>query len=492
MSKDKKQNEVIELLAEFTHDPLGFVYAAFPWGEGELKGMDGPEDWQRNLLADVRDKIKTPGQIVREAIASGHGVGKSCVVAWIILWSISTREDTRGVVTANTATQLDTKTWPELIKWYQRFIGRSLFVVTATAIFSVDKEHEKTWRIDAIPWSENNTEAFAGLHNQGKRIVVIFDEASAIANPIWEVAEGAMTDADTEIIWCAFGNPTRNTGRFFDCFHRLRAYWRSVQIDSRSVRFSNKPLIKEWIAQWGLDSDFIKVRVLGQFPTASANQLISMDIAEAGRGAHLSTWQYDFAPITIGVDPAWTGGDMTAIVLRQGLRCSILHKIPRNDNDFVIAQVIAQDEDKYKADAVFIDLGWGQGIYSAGKTMGRNWMLIGFGEKSPRHDCFNMRAYMWVMMRDWLKDGGAYPDDQQMYDDITSPETKPRPDGIIQLESKEDMRKRGLPSPNLADALAITFARPVHKKDTVNMPTKDGQYFANNGKKYKAFSNLRR
>ena len=487
------EDQLIEFLAEFTHDPLGFVYAAFPWGEGELKGMDGPEKWQCELLADVRDKIKTPNDIVREAIASGHGIGKSALVAWMILWGISTYEDTRGVVTANTATQLETKTWPELIKWHQRFIGKILFEVTATAIFSIDGDHAKTWRIDAIPWSENNTEAFAGLHNQGKRILVIFDEASAITNPIWEVAEGAMTDADTEIIWCAFGNPTRNNGRFFDCFHRLRAYWRNRQIDSRTVRFSNKKTIAEWIEQWGIDSDFVKVRILGQFPSASANQLISMDIAESGRGKHLNTWQYDFAPIIIGVDPAWTGGDMTAIVLRQGLRCSIIAKIPRNDNDFVIAQVIAQAEDKNKADAVFIDLGWGQGIYSAGKTMGRNWQLIGFGERSPERSYLNMRAYIWCKMREWLKEGGAYPDDQQMYDDLTGPELKPRPDNVIQLESKEDMKKRGVASPNLADAIAITFARHVVKKDSnINHMGKDGMYYANGGNMYKGQSNLRR
>ena len=178
--------ELIEALAEYTHDPLAFVYFAFPWGEPDtpLANMKGPEPWQRELLASIRDGLKTPDQVIREATASGHGIGKSAATSWLILWAMATHEDTRGVVTANTETQLRTKTWPELIKWYQLFIGKELFSVTATSIFSLDKGHEKTWRIDAIPWSENNTEAFAGLHNRGNRILVLFDEASAIANPI--------------------------------------------------------------------------------------------------------------------------------------------------------------------------------------------------------------------------------------------------------------------------------------------------------------------
>ena len=114
-----------EFLAELTHDPLGFVYAVFPWGEGELKDHAGPEDWQKKLLADVRDGLKTPGQVIREAVASGHGIGKSALVAWLILWAISTHEGTRGVVTANTATQLETKTWPEVQKWYNWRVSSS-------------------------------------------------------------------------------------------------------------------------------------------------------------------------------------------------------------------------------------------------------------------------------------------------------------------------------------------------------------------------------
>ena len=157
-------------------------------------------------------------QAIQLAVASGHGIGKTALVSWIILWAISTKPDARGVVTANTETQLKTKTWAELGKWFHMFIGKDFFSLTATALFAKDSAHERTWRIDMVPWCERNTEAFAGLHNKERRILVVFDEASAIPDVIWETTEGALTDANTEIIWCVFGNPTRNTGRFRECF----------------------------------------------------------------------------------------------------------------------------------------------------------------------------------------------------------------------------------------------------------------------------------
>ena len=101
------------------------------------------------------------------------------------------------------------KTWAELGKWFNLcWFAREYFTLTATALLSKDKSRERTWRIDMIPWSKTNPQAFAGLHNKGKRLLLVFDEASEIPDIIWETTEGALTDEDTEILWCAFGNPT--------------------------------------------------------------------------------------------------------------------------------------------------------------------------------------------------------------------------------------------------------------------------------------------
>jgi len=334
--------QLVEFCAEFEHDPVGFVWAAYPWGEGELAGKQ-PDEWQLNLLADIRDGLKGAGDVIQEAIASGHGIGKSALVCFIIQWAMATIEDCKGVVTANTQNQLLTKTWSELAKWHRLSICKPMFTYTATAYYSADGEHEKTWRIDALPWSKNNSEAFAGLHNQGKRILVVFDEASAIDDVIWEVVEGALTDSDTEIIWTAFGNPTKNSGRFYDCFHRYRAYWHTKQIDSRDVAVSNKKQLDKWIGQYGLDSDIIRVRVLGQFPMQGDTQLISINDVNAAveRGKTIKQEHYAGFPVVFGVDPAWTGDDLCVVYMRKGNYSKVLLECPKNDNHVHMAGKIA-------------------------------------------------------------------------------------------------------------------------------------------------------
>lgn len=459
--------QLIEDIAQFQHDPLGYALYAFPWGEGPLKGKD-LRKWQRKILERISDLLQsgaiTAQEAIQIAIASGHGIGKSALVSIIIMWAMSTMEDTRGVVTANTENQLKQKTWAELAKWHRMAINSHWFEFTATAMYSKDPAHEKTWRIDQVPWSLANTEAFAGLHNEGKRILLIFDEASAIPDLIWEVSEGALTDENTEILWLCFGNPTRNTGRFHACFHKFRHRWGGEQIDSRTVEGTNKSQIQKWIEDYGEDSDFVKVRVRGMFPSASTRQFISLEYVDQAFGRFLRPEQFNFSPKIIGVDPAWEGGDEFVIFLRQGLFSKILKVMQKNDNDVLMANIIANFEDEEKADAVFIDAGYGTGIASVGKTMGRNWQLVWFAGEASDKGVLNKRAEMWRSMRDWLKDGGAIPNDNTLHDELIGPETVPRVDGKIQLESKQDMKKRDLPSPNRADALALTFAFPVVKK----------------------------
>ena len=461
--------ELVNDLAGFTRDPYKFVLYSFPWKEdGELKDFDGPDEWQKEILCQIRDGLLTPYEAIRIAIASGHGPGKSALVAWIILWAMATCVDTRGTVTANTDTQLRTKTWAELSKWYRLFIAKHWFHLTATAIYSIDPEHERTWRIDIIPWSEHNTESFAGLHNQGKRIVLIFDEASAISDKIWEVSEGALTDKNTEILWIAMGNPTRNTGRFKDCFGRFKHRWMTRQIDSRKCKMTNKEEINKWIEDYGEDSDFVKIRVRGEFPNISDRQFIPTSYCEDARRRIILPHQVAHAAKIIGVDPAWQGGDEIVIYLRQGNYSRILARYPKNDDDFVMAGYISKFENTENADAVFVDFGYGTGIVSAGKQLGKTWMLVPFGSKSGNQMYANKRAEMWGSMKDWLKDGGMIEDKPEIQDQLTSPEyivipTGPNAGKII-LESKTDMKKRGLPSPGLGDGLALTFAMPVSPK----------------------------
>jgi hypothetical protein len=473
----KQTNPDVELatdFAKFYDDPLGFVLYAFPWGEAgtPLEHFTEPDEWQKKYLRDIGEETKLNAFNGKDAVpplrfatSSGHGIGKSTMVAWQILWVMSTRPFCKGTVTANTINQLFSKTWAELGKWYGIFIAKHWFVYNSKRgnLFIAQKDNLETWRCDTQTAKVENSEAFAGQHAANSSSFYIFDEASAIDNKIWEVAEGGLTDGEPMMF--VYGNPTRNTGAFRECFRKNRHRWNTRTIDSRTVTITNKKQIAEWVEDNGEDSDFIKVRVRGVFPSQSFRQFISEDLVDGAYAKHLKESQYSFAPSIIGVDPAWTGEDEFVIYHRKGLFSEVLEVVQKNDNDILMAQKIMQHEKDVNAQMVFVDGGFGTGIVSAGRTFGRNWQIVWFSGKSPSQECLNLRSYIWEEMRKWLKEGGAIPDDPTLRTDLTSPELVPRSDGKKQLESKEDMKRRGFQSPNRADALALTFTAPVSNND---------------------------
>ena len=283
---------------------------SFAWGEGVLSDAKGPREWQCDVMEDIREHLQNPEtrhQPCRISAVSGHGIGKSALISMLACWAADTCEDTRVVITANTEQQLRTKTWPEITKWRGLSITKDWWKITKTAIFSTASGHEEMWRVDAVTWSEHNTEAFAGLHNKGKRIVIIMDEASNIADKVWEVTEGALTDENTEILWIVFGNGTRNTGRFRETHGKHRHLWKTKQIDNRTVEGTNKAYLQEIVDTYGEDSDIAKVRVRGMFPSASSMQFIATHIVDEARKRSVVPAHDD--PLVIGVDVARFGDD---------------------------------------------------------------------------------------------------------------------------------------------------------------------------------------
>lgn len=458
--------EVIEKLAEFELDPLGFVLWAYPWGDpdGKLAKQDGPEEWQRGVLERIGEGLRAGGDlgaVVREAISSGHGVGKSALVAWLVHWAISTREDTRGVVTANTQDQLKQKTWAELAKWHQMFMARELFVLTATAIYSADPQHTRTWRIDAAPWSEENTEAFQGMHNQGSRILVIFDEASAIADTVWEAAEGYLTDTDTQIVFACFGNPTRTTGRFHRVCTRPGS-WQYHRVDSRTVRFTNKGQLQEWVDEYGEDSDFVRVRVKGMFPRAGFANFIPPELADTARAGRRFVHRHAYAAHQkiLSIDPARFGDDFSVITLRQGLKVFYQVALSGFDGPELAGRVVELVRQEKGISCIVYDAnGNGADLDSALRRAPDLPPLIPVMWSIPAKDdkhYFNQRSEAWGKMKDWLT-AGEIPDDDQLIDELCSLDYGY--DGLfrIQLQSKKDMKKNGGKSPDRADSLALSF-----------------------------------
>lgn len=464
MSLADLQSAIEHEVSEVLYDPLAFAQRFYPWGRAPLEGSTGPREWQAKVLSCIRDHLQSPNRYMplRVAVSSGHGIGKSAFMGMVNNWAMSVVPDAKILVTAGTGSQLATKTVPEISKWFKTSLNASWFDVRATSIRSKVPEHELSWRTDFETWSERNTQAFAGLHNEPRLILVIYDEASAIADPVWEVTEGALTDENTIIIWLAFGNPTENTGRFRECFGSLKHRWQTFQIDSRTVEGTNKAQIAQWIEDYGEDSDFVRVRVRGEFPRAGSRQFIPSDIVEAARKYHAES--YAHLPKILSVDVARFGDDQTVIGSRQGRKATIYQKI-RGLNTIQVGQRVIQAIKEESPDATVIDAdGVGAGTFDYVRACGYGERLFEFhGGGSPDDPAayYNRRAEVWGHMRQWLQSGAEIPDDPELATDLTSVEYGFSSKQQIQLERKEDMKKRGLASPDCGDMLAMTFSVDV-------------------------------
>lgn len=466
-------DDLFEKLAGFRDNPAGFVHWAYPWGEPgtDLEDKTGPEPWQLDQLNRIGDVIKAGGDlgcVLEEDVASGHGVGKSCQVSWIIHWAISTHADTRGVVTANTDEQLRKKTWAELAKWHSMFIAKHMFELTATAIFIADdKERAKKWRIDQAPWSKENTEAFAGMHNQGKRLILIFDEASAIDDKVWEVARGALSDAKTEIFWLRYGNPTRTSGEFFKQSmkgssgnERGNLVHNVARVDSRAVSFTSKEKLKEEIDEYGEDSDFVRVRIKGMFPRAGYDNFIAPGVVTDARRRRLEPLVYSSHQKILAIDPARFGNDFSVLTLRQGLRAHAQVALSGFDGPEVANKAVEILRQAGGVSCIVYDaIGNGADLDSTLRRMQGMPTLIPvqWGQPAKQSDqYFNQRSEAWGSMKDWLEHGWI-PDDDDLAEQLASLLYGYDAKFRVQLEAKKDARKRGVKSPDKADSLALSF-----------------------------------
>jgi hypothetical protein len=456
--------ELVQQLLGCSDDPLAFVNLAFP----DIK----PEKWQREVLKHIGNQLQENTcldrwKAVMVAVASGNGIGKSALLAWIVLWAVITFEDTRGVVTAGTESQLRTRLWGEVSKWFSQLPEplRSMFTLTATALFN--KQSERNWRVDACPWTERNREAFSGLHNLRKRVLVIYDECSMIPEPIWRATISMLSDAETEIIWCVFGNPTRIDGVFPTLFPPgdFARMWWAKNVDSRDVSLTDKAAIQEKLDYYGAESNYARSHVYGRFPLATARSLIPSDRVEMA-AVRRDAVAHSADAIILGVDVA--SGHSTSIsvvAVRQGLDARSLggqFKFPGvNPTDLVYE--VAAIANKVGATAIHVDAtGVGEGTVSRLRELGYPAHPVTLGSRAPHGDvrCANMRAYCWTMMAAWTR-VGAIQNDAELKAQLCAPEYSETERGVI-IEKKEHMADRGLASPDCADALSLTFAYPAY------------------------------
>lgn len=471
----------------YAYDPLAFVMVAYPWGEKgtPLAGFKGPRRWQRKRLEQIRDHIKTqhdriakgePPEAMKRAVASGRGIGKSALVAWICHWMLSCHPGSTTVVAANSEDQLSSVTFPEINKWITMginahwFESQHLFVGPAKwyaeNLRQVGRDPEYYY-VEGKLWSEERPAAFAGPHSS-VGMLLVFDEASGIPESIWGVALGYLTDLTPYRFWFAFSNPRNNSGGFYERFTNPKhaASWQPEQIDARTVEGVDRKFYDDLISVYGIDDDVVRVEVLGQFPNTGSRQFIPNYIVASARERALIVDAG--APLIMGVDIARDGKDHTVIRFRQGYDARSIRAVRFRIPDlYAIADRIASLIDEHRPDAVNIDYGMGAGVGDILRRHKYRVNIVNFGTKPEDEAWANRGTELYALMRDWLREGGCIDDSSDLYGDLVGRDyefwgvAKDR----IKLEDKEKFRLRARRSPDDGDALALTFASRVARRD---------------------------
>ena len=466
---------------QLANDLERFVMFVYPWGkEGTpLHNFKEPKAWQRDELQSITEHIKTqkekmamglPPKVYKSATSSGRGIGKSTLTAWLMHWMMTTRLGSTSIITANTEDQLKNKTWGELGKWHTLSINEHWFNKFAMSLRPhawFEKNLQKSLKLDstyyyanAQLWSEEKPDAFAGAHNMAGELV-IFDEASGIPKKIWTVTEGIFTEPILDRYWFAFSNPRRNEGEFFDTFDKYSRFWNLRNLDARTVEGVDKGTLNEIIEKYGEDSDEARVEVKGQFPRRGDDQFISKELVD--QSVHRELFIDTGQALIMGCDPARFGEDTAAVRFRQGRDARSIPPIEFKGLDSQqLADKWAELIIRYDPDAVCIDAGNGAGVIDRLRHMGYKIHEIWFGSKADDSERYaNKRTEMWAEMRTWLS-GGSIDAHAQLIIDLAAPKYRymGRSDKMM-LEPKEEMKKRGLKSPDNADALALTFAVKV-------------------------------
>lgn len=418
----------------------------------------GHEPWEKQLeiSLSIRDHRNT-------AIRSNNGSGKTYHMAREALrFLYAYGPDAVVINTAPTWTQIENQFWRNLRDAYQKArypLGGNLL--------KTKLDIDETWFALGIANDENNMEAFQGWH--AKNILVIFDEASGISPKIYEAALGAMAGGSI-VRFVLIGNPTQNSGPFFDAFRdQTFSKIHISAFDTPNVKAKRQVLpglvTWEWVEElrqkYGEDSDIYRVRVLGHFPRHASDTLISIDLIEAAFAADRELTNQEDEHI--GLDPARFGDDDSAFVHRKGNSAKVLEVVNGNDT-MQLAGKGARYLREYPNAILDIDvIGLGAGIFDrlreqpdiAARVMGVNVA----GKPRDEKEYLNIRVESWANVRDWLRD--AVLEKHDGFYELAQPKYKINSAGKLQLESKEDMKKRGVPSPNVGDALALTLSRPT-------------------------------
>ena len=395
------------------------------------------------------------------AIRSGHGTGKSKSLAIAALWFMCLFPNALVACTAPTAHQLEDVLWREIRQCVDGMASywKSRITISADKVTLANSSA----MIVARTARPEKPDALQGFH--AEHILFIIDEAAGVADAVFEVARGALSTPGAKVVMT--GNPTRLNGYFHSAFHVARETWTRLQFSCLDSPLVGKSYAEEIAREYGEDSDVYRVRVLGDFPKSGLMAVIPLDLVDAAMGRSLPANHILTAPKILGGDLSLEGGDRTVLVMRQGTYARVLHTA-RGLVTSQLVTLIANCINKEKPDAVFLDKG-GLGAPIIHNLIDLGFSVVkgvNFGEGANDKDRFiRRREEMWWLMREWLETYDPVIDyHAELRDDLIAPEYQVTMANKIQLESKDTMKKRGLASPDHADALALTFAMPVAPK----------------------------
>jgi len=498
------ESEILAQVLSLRNDPYSFVHYAYPWRRPgtAFEHYAAPRRWQLDdfmrLTEHIQEQVfryenNLPLQMWREARSSGRGPGKSAKFGMAAHWHMSTHIGSTTIVTANTEGQLRSRTFPEYAVWFGAAVNAHWFSLETMRIVPqpwllelVRKLPEegglgidpKYWFVQGQTWSEDNPNAFAGVHNP-YGLLLQMDEAAGIPGEIWNVSEGFFTEQNPYRFWMAASQMRNRQGRFFDIFNdpQMGHGWNLRTLSTRGMEGVDQSIVEDQIKRYGEDSDFVRVEIDGLPPRTSEDQFIPWD---AVRAAQQNPSTYDSGePLILGVDPAPRG--KTSWRFRQGRNardcCGSATKgsLLAMDNVQIANKVLELDA-KYRPDDICIDFGMGTGVIDILRRRRLHARLhevkFGAAPDDKQGEYATHAAELWSKMRDWLPGGQIEKDDGEkgsLSQQLTDRGWKwsGREDNKKILETKDDMKRRGVASPDDADALACTFEVNPPRRDDV-------------------------
>lgn len=466
----EKEKEIVRKMMKSPRYFIEVVWKLVPQQKGE-KFIKGKHiTWQQEKILQAVEDAMAGNAKRRISVRSGHGIGKSTTLAWLVLWFLTCYKESQVPCTAPTSEQMNDVLWKEIAKWLNRMPAelKNKYEWTNTHIRVL--ENPAVWFARAKTARKESPEALAGIH--GDYVMMIIDEASGVPEEIFNTAEGALTEENILVIMIS--NPTRINGYFFDSHNKDKKNWQTFAFSSIDSPLVDEEYVNRIVDKHGKESDEYRIRVLGEFPSGDTMDdkgyvplLIEDDIRQTIYG--------DFVGVKVmGIDPSGEGDDETVWVVRDNFKAKVVAKEKISSEKSIAEKTLTlMDLHNIRPENVFIDnFGVGANV-SKELALSRNRYSVNgvnVGDKAIDEESYiNLRAESYDRIRKWLRGGGELVN-HEGWSELLSIKYRRDLSGRIQIMSKKDMRKEGINSPNVADALMMTFTRGYinsnYKKNT--------------------------